>query len=186
VARLKRAPAKGGKRISIDEAFRKLMPALGRDGAVELINTAIRDRKRARLFCNGRVVDPNFIRDHLVVMVRKGRRAAEIEATRALEKPVESYSWQMDANEIEVLRAAAFAPTRSPVTPPAEDAKGRRPPGKPPKHNWPMVIARELIRRAQAGEMMPTAPQMLQWCHDEWNWEPDIRQMQRVLRELLS
>jgi hypothetical protein len=187
MAGLKRALPKGGKRISIDEAVRKLMPALGRDGAVEFINTAIRDRKRARLFCDGNVVDPNFIRDHLVVTVRKGRRAVEIEATRALDKPESSYTWQMDANEIEALRPAAFALTRSPAKPPADDdAKGRRAPGKPPAHNWPMVMARELIRRAQAGETMPKAPELLQWCQDQWNWEPDIRQMQRLLRDLLS
>jgi hypothetical protein len=69
----------------------------------------LRDDKRARPFCNGRKVDPNFIRDHLIV---KGpgprgadppRRTAEIVATRMLEKPVKSYTWQMDASEIEAL-----------------------------------------------------------------------------------
>jgi len=25
---------------------------------------------------------------------------------------------------------------------------------------------------------------MLQWCEDEWDWQPDIRQMQRLLRDL--
>jgi hypothetical protein len=126
VARGKRTPPRGGKRISIDEAFRKLRPALGPDGALELINTAMRDRKRARLFCDGREVNPNFIRDHLIVKgpgpLGKGRRRriAEIVATRALDKPVKSYNWRMDADEIEALLPP------KPPPPTADDAQRPR------------------------------------------------------------
>jgi hypothetical protein len=68
----------------------------------------------------------------------------------------------------------------------ATTGEPRRKPGKPPDHNWPMAVARDLIRRARVGEPMPTAPDMLQWCEDNWGWQPDIRQMQRLLRDLLS
>jgi len=111
VARQKQAAPSGGKRISVNEAFRKLRPALGPHGAENEMNAAmLRDDKPARLFCDGEVVDPNFIRDHLLVKgpgsrdaAGRVRRSAEIVATRALEKPVESYTWQMDADGIEAL-----------------------------------------------------------------------------------
>jgi hypothetical protein len=62
----------------------------------------------------------------------------------------------------------------------------RRRPGPPPKNDWPTRVTRELIRRARAGERNPTAPEMLQWCEDMWDWQPDIRQMQNLLRVLLG
>jgi len=59
------------------------------------------------------------------------------------------------------------------------------PSGPKPEHNWPKQVAREVARRALAGERMPTAPEMLEFCRLKWNWRPDERQMQRVLHDLL-
>jgi hypothetical protein len=76
-----------------------------------------------------------------------------------------------------------------PVAAPSEqvdNTTSRRKPGPPPKHNWPLLVARELIRMALAGEKMPTAPKMLQFCEDKLCWQPDIRQMQNLLRLLLG
>ena len=76
-----------------------------------------------------------------------------------------------------------------PEAPPSEqraDEAPHRPPGRQPKHDWPKHIRREVIRRLRAGEREPTAPEMLQWCEDKWGWQPDIRQMQRLLSDLLS
>jgi hypothetical protein len=58
-------------------------------------------------------------------------------------------------------------------------------PGPKPEHHWPKHVAREVARRVLAGERMPTAPEMLDFCSLKWNWRPDERQMQRVLRDLL-
>src|SRR5262249_11786807 len=62
----------------------------------------------------------------------------------------------------------------------------RRKPGRKPKHDWPTHVARELIRRVRAGKRDPTAPEMLQWCQENLGGEPDIRQMQELLRDLLA
>ena len=67
----------------------------------------------------------------------------------------------------------------------APDVSPRRKPGKRPTKDWPTHVARELIRRARAGEEMPTAAQMCQFCQNTLGWQPDIRQMQRLLRDLL-
>jgi hypothetical protein len=102
VARRK-AAARG--KISIDKPFHKLMPGFCPHDAVELLNTAVR-RKLAGLWCNGKEVDPGFFGTHLVLRARlmtTRRWTAEIEATRALDEPVEAYTWQMDAKEIEAL-----------------------------------------------------------------------------------
>jgi len=45
---------------------------------------------------------------------------------------------------------------------------------------------REVIRRLLASEKMPKAPAMLQFCEDTLGYQPDIRAMQRLLRELQS
>jgi hypothetical protein len=170
----RKAAARG--KISIDEAFHKLTPVLSPHGSVELMNAAFRDN-RARLWCDGKVVDPGFIRTHVVVRARlmsKRHWTAEIEATRPLDKPVGSYTWQTDAKQIEKL-----LPTPANPSP-------RRKPGPEPKHDWQTHVTREVIRRLLAGERFPKAPEMLQWCGDKWDWQPDIRQMQRHLKDLLG
>jgi len=68
----------------------------------------------------------------------------------------------------------------------SDDTSPRRKPGKKPKHKWPTLVTRELIRRARAGEAEPTAPQIAQFLQDKLDWQPDIRAVQRLLRELLA
>ena len=85
MAGCKGAPTRGDQRISVDEALHRLLPMLNPHDAVELITMAVRDN-RARLFCDGVVVDPGFVRTHLVVEARlavDGRWSAGIEATRS-------------------------------------------------------------------------------------------------------
>jgi len=62
----------------------------------------------------------------------------------------------------------------------------RRKPGPQPRHDWPTVIARELIRRAKAGEKDPTAAELAQFCQDNLDWQPDISALQKQLQKLLG
>ena len=62
----------------------------------------------------------------------------------------------------------------------------RRKPGPQARHDWPTVIARELIRRAKAGEKDPTAAELAQFCLNKWDWQPDISALQRLLKQLLG
>jgi len=68
----------------------------------------------------------------------------------------------------------------------ADAPRDRRKPGPQARGDWPKHVTREVIRRLRAGEREPTAPEMLQWCEDNWRWQPDIRQMQQLLRDLLA
>jgi hypothetical protein len=100
------------------------------------------------------------------------------------------WHWLVRRVELDKVYPGAEFNKSYPVAAPSEQAENpttRRKPGRPPKHDWDMVVARELIRMALAGEKMPpTAPKMLQFCENKWRWQPDIRQMQRLLSKLLD
>jgi hypothetical protein len=177
-------------RVSIDDAFRRLLPALSPHGAVELMNAALRDPRRARLWCNGKVVDPGFIRTHLVVRARlmaKRRWTAEIRATRALDKPVEAYTWQTEAKQIEALKPRLSPPpstqqdrgtTILPVTP------ARHTPGPKPTDDWPLLVAARLIYIARYDpEALLNAEALIEpmqkFLQEEIGWHPKDRKQVR-------
>jgi len=56
-------------------------------------------------------------------------------------------------------------------------------PGKRPKDDWPLVVWRELLRRALAAKPEPTAAEMCDHVETEIGWQPDIRSMQKVVRD---
>jgi hypothetical protein len=60
----------------------------------------------------------------------------------------------------------------------------RRKPGPQPIKDWPTVVARELIRRAKAGEKEPTAIKMIEFCEGEIGYSPVLREMQKLLEKL--
>jgi hypothetical protein len=60
---------------------------------------------------------------------------------------------------------------------------GRR--GPQPAHDWKKLAGRELARRASAGESVPTASTMCQWCVDQLDHHPDIGDMSDLIRSLL-
>jgi len=66
------------------------------------------------------------------------------------------------------------------------DNTARRRPGPQPKHDWPIEVAREVIRIVRAGKREPTARQLAQFCENQWGWQPDISAIQKLLKRLLS
>jgi hypothetical protein len=152
------------------------------DAAMEL--TLAMQGDACQLWCNANPVATR-IKLTLAVEARAepgGRWGATIVSTarEPWEHPPDYYRWEFDDSEV-----AALLPPPTPLPSPA-DTPPRRKPGPPPKKDWPMHVARELIRRARAGQKMPTAPQMLQYCQNTLRWEHDIRAMQRLLRDLLG
>jgi hypothetical protein len=97
-------------RGSVDDGFQRLLPVCGPHRAVELMIAALRDNS-ARLWCNDVVVDPNFIRTHLVVrtqLAADGRWSAKIEPIRALDGG--PFTWQVDLHEIDALKPSEHRP----------------------------------------------------------------------------
>jgi hypothetical protein len=66
-----------------------------------------------------------------------------------------------------------------------DDKLERRMPGPQPKLRWRTALARELIRRARAGEPEPTAEQMCELVQDK-SGKLDIRTVQKEMKNLLS
>jgi hypothetical protein len=125
-------PASPGRRISIDDALRLLLTAYPPHAAAERLNAAWRDNT-VRLWCNGKLLPPDFIRTELVVLARiegDGRTRAEVVPARGAweDKP---YTFEVD--EAEVMALLPSAPKRLP-------------PGPRPRGNWPTLIRRELAR----------------------------------------
>jgi hypothetical protein len=61
-------------------------------------------------------------------------------------------------------------------------APPRRRPGPPPEKEWKQVVVRELLERAKVGKPLPSAPEMLKFCGNTLDWEPDLKSMQELLR----
>jgi hypothetical protein len=59
---------------------------------------------------------------------------------------------------------------------------GRR--GPKPAHDWKKLAGRELARKASAGESVPTATEMCQWCIEQWGDEPEITHMSALIRAM--
>ena len=95
--------------------------------------------------------------------------------------PFRPWTWifEFDADAVRALLSRAKLPGPQPTP-------ERRKPGPELRHDWREAIMREVIRRLLASEKMPKAPAMLQFCEDTLGYQPDIRAMQRLLRELQS
>jgi hypothetical protein len=89
---------------TVDDAFRRLLPIFGNgQDTAERLNTAVRSNN-VRLFVDGAVVDPHFFATHLRITARTaadGRWHATVEATRALDKPPNQYSWAMSSHDLD-------------------------------------------------------------------------------------
>ena len=66
-----------------------------------------------------------------------------------------------------------------------DDKPQRRRPGPQPELRWRTALARELIRRARAGEPEPTAEQMCELVQEK-SGKPDVRTVQKEMKNLLS
>ena len=173
------AKKKEGERISPTDALRLLR----RSGiepikAAAELTKAIHSRAAFPVWCNDKAVQPHVRPDiRVVARERNGRWAAEVQSISHQWHGAQ-YRWEFDAAEVRALRKA-----KTQSAEPMEQQ--RRTPGKKPTHEWQKHVTREVVRLAFLSKT-PTAPDMLKWCADKWDWQPDIRQMQRLLRDLLT
>ena len=85
------------------------------------------------------------------------------------------YVWKPDFDRLRPLAKAD------------RETSSSRKPGPPPTHDWPQVVAAELIRRAKAGEKDPTAGAMIKYCEKKFpdEFSPGLKEMQVLLKKLL-
>jgi hypothetical protein len=109
--------------------------------------------------------------------------------------PVAFFVWKPKFEKIWPALAASAAPHAAssgrddePTLAPTartDDKLERRMPGPQPELRWRTALARELIRRARAGEPEPTAEQMCALVQDK-SGKPDLRTVQKEMKKLLS
>ena len=119
--------------------------------------------------------------------VEELRRHAELKEERrrfdrdlAIEARMVRPPWLEQAAE-----PALTIPPNPTIDAAASAASPPRRPGKRPTANWHLVVARELIRIALAGEEIPPAADMCVRC-EACHYHPDIRPMQKLLKKLLG
>jgi hypothetical protein len=89
---------------------------------------------------------------------------------RTRERPWIYYVWEPDIHYL--------WPTAQAVAPDPKDRKR----GKPPTHDWPQVVAAEVIRRIRApGKKEPTVREMINYCEKTF-----LKEMQTLLKKLLT
>jgi hypothetical protein len=81
------------------------------------------------------------------------------------------------ADSAALSRVAAVKPASTPR---------RTPPGKRPTGGWSTYAAREVIRILRAGEETPSAAIMCTRCDEACGYHPDVSEMQRLIKFLLS
>ena len=114
--------------------------------------------------------------------VERVRLAALIPGERAHQ------AWE---SALDSALAKAEEPEPVPAAPPTsasepERATPRRTPGKPPTNDWKKYVARELIRIAAIDDEVPSAAEMCEWCATACGYQPDVRAMQKYLKEMLA
>jgi hypothetical protein len=91
------------------------------------------------------------------------------------------FVWGPDLDKL--LGAAPVAATTAVSPPPAP---ARRKPGKQPTQDWPTHVEREVNRLTSAGQKVPTAAKLAQYCEDTLGYQPDVSAVQKLLRKLLG
>jgi hypothetical protein len=89
-----------------------------------------------------------------------------------------------DLDKLYPVAATASTAASPPVPVPAPEPV-RRKPGKQPTHDWPTLVTREVKRIIRAGEKVPSAASLALFCQNKLGYLPDVRAVQRLLRNLL-
>lgn len=167
-------------RISPTEALRILLAKLSPHLAAKRLTDAVHT-KECQLWEGDRLIRPEIAVQYLVIIARAdkdGRWQASVEGKEEI-RWLGPFTFEADEVRALLPRAKAFEP------PSAEPAASERvKPGPDARHNWTDAVTVEVIRRLMAGEKFPKAPAMLEFCRSKWDWEPDPRQMQRLLKRL--
>ena len=175
--------------MPVAEAFRLLNGLLGNHYlAVKDLTDAVADK---RLPCMRRLIASEVAPDQ----DRKIVPPADATPVYFDREDAAFFVWRPKFEKIWPALAASAAPhaassARDDKPTPAttasiDDKPQRRRPGPQPELRWRTALARELIRRARAGEPEPTAEQMCELVQEK-SGKPDVRTVQKEMKNLLS
>ena len=179
--------------MPVAEALRLLQGFLGNPylAAKDLFAAAAAKRSDKRLPCMRRLIASEVAPDQ----DRKIVPPADATPVYFSREDAALFVWRPKFEEIWPKLAASAAPhaassARDDEPTPAttasiDDKPQRRRPGPQPELRWRTALARELIRRARAGEPEPTAEQMCELVQEK-SGKPDVRTVQKEMKNLLS
>jgi hypothetical protein len=170
-----KAKPPAGLRISIDAALQRLLRVCSPHAAAERLNIALR-ANTVRLWCNGTLQPPSFIRTEIVAQARieaDGRARAEVVPARGAweDKP---YRWEVDPAEVAALLPAT-----------------RNKPGPKPTGDWHVELARFLIAKARDNpDALDNIEQLVrdarEALEDSIQWAPtEDREIRRMIQRML-
>src|SRR6516165_8575207 len=174
------------------EAHTRVWSTVGSyDLALHVLTT---DARTERLILAGRWVVPG-VADACFVFLPEFWRQATIDFVGALDNVVRLCvsgqwpglrlgRWYFFVRRAELDKHYPVAAVAAPMSEPADVEPQRLKPGKRPTHPWQRNVFLEVARKANVGESMPTASEMLNFCEEKFGYQPDIRAMQRLLRTL--
>ena len=170
------------ERISPTEALSLLRQEFSAMDAAARLTSAVHNNS-CSLWCDG-----NLIKPHIAVMLMvvptpadDGRWTADIVSAAREQWDKPSYRWEFEIEEVKALLPPPSQPQQKTGSQPT-----KRRPGPQPTQDWPMHVACEVIRALRAGEKIPTAAKLAQSCEDELGYQPDLRAVQRLVRDLLA
>ena len=146
----------------------------------------LRGMRESRTNPSERELVPASFWQNLNIYVEPDLRLIQIQRGRSIQRVT-----QRELGQIHDWAFYVWKPDFDRFWPPAKtdrETSSRRKPGLPPTHDWPQVVAAELIRRAKAGEKDPTAGAMIKYCEKKFSDEfsPGLKEMQVLLKKLLS
>jgi hypothetical protein len=69
---------------------------------------------------------------------------------------------------------------------PNEPPSPRRKPGRKPRENWKVEVVTEVGLHMRQGKPIPSAKALADFCRDQLEYEPDISEIQKLLRHVLG
>jgi hypothetical protein len=176
------ADTRESKRLPLQDGFDRLCEHCDPPKACKRINDALQEND-LRLWCDGALLALDYIIANLVVVLRyeadgHPRCVVEPHGTRLGFDPSRPHVWEVEGIE------------RLLPEPVDKTATARRKPGKMPRYNWPLEVAAELIRRLVPSNKIPMndaelARAMLEFCGNEFDWEPPDSEMRATIARLL-
>jgi hypothetical protein len=174
MARPKQA-TKAPERISPTEALRLLLPVMSAHYAAKRLTDAVHANE-CRLWEGGRLMRPEIAVMTLVIVARvdkDGRWQAVVEGRGDIYWRTEIFTFDVD--EVKALLPRAEA---------AEPQFRKR--GPPPTRNWTERAAFEIGRIIGKENRVPSAPEMCQWCENTLKFQPDERDMRRLIARVIK
>ena len=92
--------------------------------------------------------------------------------------------YRLSPQQMAALERMPSKPTRKAEG--RKSKKARLPPGPAPKFNWKSVVKKDLLRQKRRRQKLWTVPQILDYCTEKWDWQPDSKDVRELRKSIIS